>query len=218
MISSIFSHLHSSKKPYVTRLVLAHKPIFTPSARQASQKRAQNVCSSLCMFFNLKTSNATLWCSWHRHTRHLPGSLPVSCVIFADDIILYYSGPIPLTSAQALSSAMSAHNLKKSANPNSQKSASFTPHIVLICALQFTDFLRLCLSPRTTSLTISFSISNSFWVGSARRRGNHMHDHSRFQSDIDDVTGVSLSLSLSTGSLLLTKVIHAQYRKRFRAS
>ena len=32
-----------------------------------------------------------------------------------------------------------------------------------------------------------------------------MHDHSRFQRDIDDVTGVSLSLSL-----LLTKVTHAQ--------
>ena len=52
-------------------------------------------------------------------------------------------------------------------------------------------------------------------VGSTRRRGNHMHDHSRFQCDIDDVTGVSLSLSLS---LPLTKVTHAQYRKRFRAS
>ena len=34
-------------------------------------------------------------------------------------------------------------------------------------------------------------------VGSTRRRGNHMHDHSRFQRDINDVTGVSLSLSLS---------------------
>ena len=33
----------------------------------------------------------------------------------------------------------------------------------LICALQFADFLRLCLSPRTTSRTIFFSISNSFW-------------------------------------------------------
>ena len=45
-------------------------------------------------------------------------------------------------------------------------------------------------------------------VGSARRRGNHMHDHSRFQRDINDVTGVSLSLSLP-----LTKVTHAQYAK-----
>ena len=54
-------------------------------------------------------------------------------------------------------------------------------------------------------------------IGSTRCRGNHMHDHSRFQRDIDDVTGVSLSLSLSL-SLLLTKVTHAQYRKRFRAS
>ena len=34
-------------------------------------------------------------------------------------------------------------------------------------------------------------------VGSTRRRGNHMHDHSRYQRDINDVTGVSLSLSLS---------------------
>ena len=48
-------------------------------------------------------------------------------------------------------------------------------------------------------------------VGSSRRRGNHMHDHSRFQRDINDVTGVSLSLPL-------TKVTDAQYRKRFRAS
>ena len=57
-------------------------------------------------------------------------------------------------------------------------------------------------------------------VGSTRRRGNHMHDHSRFQRDINDVTGVSLSLSLSLSLLLLllTKVTHAQYRKRFRAS
>ena len=38
-------------------------------------------------------------------------------------------------------------------------------------------------------------------VGSARRRGNHMHDHSRFQRDINDVTGVSLSLYLSQKSL-----------------
>ena len=50
-------------------------------------------------------------------------------------------------------------------------------------------------------------------VRSTRRRGNHMHDHWRFQRDINDVTGVSLSLSLP-----LTKVTDAQYRKRFRAS
>ena len=31
-------------------------------------------------------------------------------------------------------------------------------------------------------------------VGSTRLRGNHMHDHSRFQRDINDVTCVSLSL------------------------
>ena len=32
-------------------------------------------------------------------------------------------------------------------------------------------------------------------IGWTRCRGNHMRDHSRFQRDIDDVTGVSLSLS-----------------------
>ena len=39
---------------------------------------------------------------------------------------------------------------------------------------------------------------------STRRRGNHMHDHSRFQRDINDVTGVSLSLSLSLSQKSLT--------------
>ena len=38
-------------------------------------------------------------------------------------------------------------------------------------------------------------------TGSTRCRGNHMHDHSRFQRDIDDVTGVSLSLYYSQKSL-----------------
>ena len=38
-------------------------------------------------------------------------------------------------------------------------------------------------------------------VGSTRRRGNHMHDHSRFQRDIIHVTGVSLSLYLAQKSL-----------------
>ena len=38
------------------------------------------------------------------------------------------------------------HNLRKSENVT-HKSVSFTLHIVLICALQFSDFLRLCLSP-----------------------------------------------------------------------
>ena len=35
-------------------------------------------------------------------------------------------------------------------------------------------------------------------VRSTRRWGNHMHDHSRFPQDFDDVTGVSLSLSTTT--------------------
>ena len=35
-------------------------------------------------------------------------------------------------------------------------------------------------------------------------RGNHMDDHSRFQRDINDVTGVSLSLSLSLSQKSLT--------------
>ena len=43
----------------------------------------------------------------------------------------------------------------------------------------------------------SFSLS----PGSTCRRGNHMHDHSRFQRDINDDTDVSLSLYLSQKSL-----------------
>ena len=42
------------------------------------------------------------------------------------------------------------------------KSVQYAEWMTLICALRFADFLRLCLSPRTTSRTISFSISNSF--------------------------------------------------------
>ena len=53
------------------------------------------------------------------------------------------------------------HNLRKSANRNAQISVINSAY-VLICALQFADFLRLCLSPRTTSRTISFSIFNTF--------------------------------------------------------
>ena len=42
------------------------------------------------------------------------------------------------------------------------KSVKYAEWMTLICALQFADFLRLCLSPRTTSHTISFSISSCF--------------------------------------------------------
>ena len=51
------------------------------------------------------------------------------------------------------------HNLRKSANRNAQISVIHSAHYTDLC---FADFLRLCLSPRTTSRTISFSISNSF--------------------------------------------------------
>ena len=53
------------------------------------------------------------------------------------------------------------HNLRKStiATHESVLWAEWT----LICAWQFADFLRLCLAPRTTLRTISFSISYSFW-------------------------------------------------------
>ena len=54
------------------------------------------------------------------------------------------------------------HNLRKSANCKAQVS-KICEWMTLICALRFADFLRLCLSPQTTSRTISFSISNSFW-------------------------------------------------------
>ena len=43
------------------------------------------------------------------------------------------------------------------------KSVQYADRMTLICALPFADFLRLCLSPWTTSRRISFSISNSFW-------------------------------------------------------
>ena len=49
---------------------------------------------------------------------------------------------------------------------------------------------------RRRKVRVHSSIQTTVW-GSTSRRGNHMHDHSRFQRDIDDVTGVSLSLSLS---------------------
>ena len=55
------------------------------------------------------------------------------------------------------------HNQRKSANRNAQISVIHSAHYTGLCLyLQFADFLRLCLSPRTTSRTISFSISNSF--------------------------------------------------------
>ena len=53
-------------------------------------------------------------------------------------------------------------------------------------------------------------------VGSTRRRGNHMHDHSLFQRDIDDVTGVSLSLSLSPSLYCCNLEFHANNRFRSR--
>ena len=56
----------------------------------------------------------------------------------------------------------------------------------------------------TMSCTSKFERSTGSDVGSTRRRGNHMHDHSRFQCDINDVTGVSLSLSLSLSQKSLT--------------
>ena len=40
----------------------------------------------------------------------------------------------------------------------------------VVRALRPADFLRLCLSPRATSHTISFSISNSFGVNYTKRR------------------------------------------------
>ena len=59
---------------------------------------------------------------------------------------------------------------------------------------------------RSTRDPADHSVRNRTWTAQnatcrlRRGRGNHMHDHSRIQPDIDDVTGISLSLSL-----LLTK-------------
>ena len=61
------------------------------------------------------------------------------------------------------------------------KSVECAEWMTLICALRFADFLRLCLSPRTTSRTISFSISNSFYLflrrWSAREKTNKTYLH-----------------------------------------
>ena len=43
------------------------------------------------------------------------------------------------------------------------KSVQCAEGMTLICALRFADFLRLYLSPGTTSRTISSSISKSYW-------------------------------------------------------
>ena len=51
----------------------------------------------------------------------------------------------------------------KSADRKAQISKALVPLTGLICALWSADFLRKCFSPRETSRTISFSISNSFW-------------------------------------------------------
>ena len=53
------------------------------------------------------------------------------------------------------------HYLRKSKDCNAQISGALVLFTGLICALRSVEYLRLCLSPRATSLAISFSISNS---------------------------------------------------------
>ena len=53
--------------------------------------------------------------------------------------------------------------LRKSTDRKEQIRKAFVQFSGLICALRSVDFLRQGLSPRATSRTISFSISNSFW-------------------------------------------------------
>ena len=54
-------------------------------------------------------------------------------------------------------------DLRKSTDRKAQISPLNWTNAFLICALRSVDFLRSGLSPRATSRTISFSISNSFW-------------------------------------------------------
>ena len=54
------------------------------------------------------------------------------------------------------------NNLRKSATSKAQISSMCEGNDTDLCAA-FADFLSLCFSLRTTSCTISFSISNSFW-------------------------------------------------------
>ena len=53
--------------------------------------------------------------------------------------------------------------LRKSTDRKAQIRKAFVQFSGLICDLRSVDFLRQGLSPRATSCTISFSISNSFW-------------------------------------------------------
>ena len=110
------------------------------------------------------------------------------------------------------------HGSLTSERKASTSPSSFINHSTLLLNLALTFLKRQapCLfalrsSSARQAQTQSESEIVDTYVGSARRRGNHMHDHSRFQRDINDDTGVSLSLPL-------TKVTDAQYRKRFRAS
>ena len=67
------------------------------------------------------------------------------------------------------------HNLRKSANCKAQISSR--EWMTLICALRFADFLRLCLPPWTTSHTISFSISNTFFIPKKTQQRDLMFSH-----------------------------------------
>ena len=53
--------------------------------------------------------------------------------------------------------------LRKSTDRKAQIRKAFVQFSGLVSALRSVDFLRQGLSPRATSRTISFSISNSFW-------------------------------------------------------
>ena len=82
----------------------------------------------------------------------------------------------------------------QSLDPAAQSSAQAPSSLSFTCTSKF---------ERSTG-SDSVRVRTRRCVGSARRRGNHMHDHSRFQRDINDDTGVSLSLSLSLSQKSLT--------------
>ena len=96
--------------------------------------------------------------------------------------------------------------LRKSTDRKAQIRKVFIQFSELICALRSVDFLRKGLSPRATSRTISFSISNSFWyIWSAHKNytesAKKFHSYKRtfvalFQPPPPPPPGTGLNLSL----------------------
>ena len=111
--------------------------------------------------------------------------------------------------------------LRKSTDRKEQIRKAFVQFSGLICALRSVDFLRLGLSPRATSCTISFSISNSFWYY-YRKRGSASYivrewllwEGERERERETPVTSFDITLK----SRVIMHMVFRYYRKRGSAS